>query len=58
MENNLNNLPEIVNFPKIVNLTIKILKYDFSSEPLTVFGTNYNPFKKEWINLKKRKCSF
>ena len=41
-----------------VNLTIKILKYDFSSEPLTVFGTNYNPFKKEWINLKKRKCSF
>ena len=39
-------------FPK---LTIKILKYNYES--LEPTGTNYNPFKKEWIDIKKRKNS-
>ena len=39
-------------FPK---LTIKILKYVF--EPIEPTGTNYNPFQKKWINIKKRKNS-
>ena len=39
-------------FPK---LTIKILKYTY--EVIEPTGTNYNPFKKEWVNNKKRKNS-
>ena len=39
-------------FPK---LTIKILKYTY--EPIKPTGSNYNPFAKEWINIKKRKNS-
>ena len=39
-------------FPK---LTIKIIKYVY--EPIEPTGSNYNPFKKEWVNLKKRKNS-
>ena len=39
-------------FPK---LTIKIIKY--IHEPIKPAESNYNPFAKEWINIKKRKNS-